>query len=124
MGAMSLVYWNSSSLFNRKWTYCCDLYNEMLKLERGSQSNELRYKKLKNALAMDLIVLDMWAHRSFKELFRDELEIAIESTSISELKKNEAIIKANLHKLTESEALEILQKYQHHLLIATSEEKV
>ena len=96
----------------------------MLKLERGSQSNELRYKKLKNALAMDLIVLDMWAHRSFKELFRDELEIAIESTSISELKKNEAIIKANLHKLTESEALEILQKYQHHLLIATSEEKV
>lgn len=72
LGGVSVLYWNLSGIFNRQWQYCCDLYLKVLQ-----EKDHVRQAALRATLAEDLVVLDLWAHRSFAELFKDELERAI-----------------------------------------------
>ncbi len=109
IAALSFFYWQSAKMDQKKWLYCSDLYNTLIQENHG---NAIISKILGNALAIDLIILDLWAHRSFKELFCDELNQAVEKRA----DKYCLITKVNEKKLTEDEALFILQQYQDDLL--------
>lgn len=107
LATVSIVYWKLWHDYHSKWTYCCGLFNDILKNSDKSAVAE----KLRRALAIDLLVLDLWAHRSFAEFFRDCLSEAI----IHYYKENALpleIKNINAGKLTECQALKILESYQ------------
>lgn len=54
---------------HEKWKYCASLFNEYLKNPEN--------KRLKAALAIDLLHLDLWARRSFGRFFKEELRAAL-----------------------------------------------
>ncbi len=66
LGSVSLVHWNISRLSYKKWLYCNRLYNDALKCDDYDT-----VQILQAALAIDLIILDLWAHRSFYDFFAD-----------------------------------------------------
>lgn len=103
IAGLSVAYWNVSTMYNRKWNYCADLYNKMLATEDATARAQLR-----NALAIDLLVLDLWAHRSFRELFRDELESSLYATY-----KDQSIIDGKITDISEGKMCE---KIAHELL--------
>lgn len=105
MGVMSVVYWNLWKDYHSKWMYCCDVFNEILKADE-SKSNKLR-----RGLAVDLLVLDLWSHRSFREFFRDCLGEAID-LYVQEPDKDEIVLKFNNGEAAEGEAMIILEHYQ------------
>lgn len=113
IGAISLVYWQTAKMFQKKWLYCSELYNKIISI--NPKESEKIYRILSNALTIDLVILDLWAHRSFQELFRDELISALkENHQTSEYESN--LIKINNGKFSEKDALEVLQKHQYNLL--------
>ncbi len=101
-----VIYWNMWKDFHSKWEYCCNLFNQTL-----SASTEGTKEKLRRALAVDLLILDMWAHRAFAEHFKEVLDEAIESYPNPHYKN---ILKDKLAKseLTECEVQDILENYQ------------
>lgn len=109
-GSTSLVYWQTAKMYQKKWLYCSELYNKIICLDPNEKEGV--YRVLSNALAIDLVILDLWAHRSFKELFRDELKLAIDKEGDL---KNYYLSKMIDGKLSESEAMAILQKHQYKL---------
>ena len=111
-GAVSILYWNIMSLFNKKWAYCCELYNKIISKNRGKSKQKL----LENALAVDLLTLDLWAHRSFSKFFSKELTKSIKKKYCKdEIMRNIIISKANEQRLTENEAWDLLN-YRHEEL--------
>lgn len=104
LGIMSVVYWNLWKDYHSKWTYCCNVFNQILTLE-----NE-KADKLRRALAIDLLILDLWAHRSFSEFFKDSLLEALNEMKDDE--KEFFIKKINDGEVAECEALRILESYQ------------
>jgi hypothetical protein len=111
LGAISLSYWNMSNIFNRQWTYCADLYNKILQ-----EGDDDARQSLKVSLAIDLLILDLWAHRSFRELFRDELFLAIDSHYSDSGNRKDLHRKANAGDLTENEANNLLEDRLRKLL--------
>ncbi len=110
--AISIVYWQASKIYHQKWRYCSDLYNKIISINPYEQE---KYRILSNALAIDLVLLDLWSHRSFKELFRDELETAIKHYKCNSPHPSLSD-KVNKRQLSEKEALEILQANQDRLM--------
>ena len=111
--SISLSYWNMSNLFGKKWTYCSQLYNQItIKDEKKD--------RLRNALAIDLLTVDLWAHRSFSSFFYCEIEKGIKGMSDND----QSLYMCKLHSgnLLESKALEILGD-QHEKLFEEEEEK-
>ncbi len=106
--SISLVFWNMNNVFHRKWKYCADLYNQYLFEESRVNKNEKeKLDIIVNSLAIDLFHMDLWAHRSFAELFYDELKSAIKDHSSDNSLSKE---------FTESEVIELLEKRHHKLL--------
>lgn len=111
-GSITVAYWNMSTMFNKKWSYCADLYNKILTVPKSdSDQRDL----LRNALAIDILTLDLWAHRSFSALFTAELLKAIdcahgEAHAVSE------IARAENGDFTESDALRVLETRNHQLV--------
>lgn len=110
VAAVAAVYWQMGLLFNRQWQHCNDLYTEFLKA-----SDTVLRGKLANALAHDLLVCDMWAIRSFENLFRMELTKAVRGvcspSKFSKVKK-----KMDKGQLTEDDASNYLSRYEAILL--------
>ena len=83
-GSVSVLFWNMTNLYNRKWEYCCNLYNDILKIkidtDKESKGSEPDRRKdiLNNTLAIDLLKLDFWAHSSFWEVFSQEIDYSID----------------------------------------------
>lgn len=102
-GSITLAYWNMSSMFNKKWSYCADLYNQILKT---TDYNDRAF--LRNSLAIDLLTLDLWAHRSFSTLFKDELLLAAKHCFTPETldRETKRILSG---KYSESEAARLLE---------------
>lgn len=111
--AISVIYWQSAKIFYQKWHYCSNLYNKIISTDH--KNHKEIYRTLSNALAIDLILLDLWAHRAFKEVFRDELKNAINNYDRLEI-RNSIFNKVNNNQLSENEALHILQAYQYKIL--------
>ena len=123
IGSISISYWNMSNLFGRKWEYCSKLYNDIttLKYERqegGSTNEDLKkiiLDRMRNALAIDLLMVDLWAHSSFSSFFYDEMKKSIldprGDDEEGECEKCRVLL-SNLNegKLSEDAALDILEK--------------
>lgn len=79
------LFWNEKVSIHKKWEYLANLYNEILKTEPAISKPEigyLPYQKrdlLVNALALDILQMEMWSHESYADLFYDSLEEAIRS---------------------------------------------
>lgn len=121
---ISVVYWGNSRLLNSKWLYCQGLYNDIVKLQCRNRLDRLTHDVLVNSLAMDLLVLDLWAHRLFSEMFSQELKRAIRNTTKGPY-KGITLQRMKGGTLTESEAMKLLETRQKVLFDQISaEEKV
>lgn len=110
VGAISVVFWNISTSVRQQWAYCADVYYKVL-------SSEPRAKKdvVANSLAIDLLVLDHWAHRLFAEFFRDELAEAI--ASVRPKSQWARIVKdIGARRFSVADAQQILEEY-HAILV-------
>lgn len=67
------VHWHHRRVYASQWKYCADLYNEIIKIVVDNYKNEKIKNRLILALCIDLIDLDMWAHKSFSEMFKNEI---------------------------------------------------
>ncbi|MBL7670299.1 MAG: hypothetical protein JNM39_07415 [Bdellovibrionaceae bacterium] len=111
-GSITVAYWNMSTMFNKKWSYCADLYNKILSVPKSDlEQREL----LRNALAIDILTLDLWAHRSFSALFAVELLKAIDCAH-SEAHALSERTRAESGNFTESDALRVLEARNHQLV--------
>ncbi len=101
------------NLVHKKWEYCANLYNKTLE----SRCRESRAMPL-NALAIDILTLDLWATRSFKALFYDELTLSIECLygKSDPSYGKEIRRKAKMGELSEEDALVLLERRQNKLL--------
>ena len=117
-GSTSVVYWNMSHTFHKKWLYCAGLYNDIIKKEENKKNSSLK-RKMANALAIDLLVLDLWAHRSFSELFSDELKHAIENNNMESSKRSSLKEQMINQEMTEDKAKELLEEYQTQLVTSS-----
>lgn len=117
-GSITVAYWNMSTMFNKKWSYCADLYNKILAVPK---SNHEQRELLRNALAIDILTLDLWAHRSFSALFAEELLKAIDCAN-SESHASSQRGRAENGDFTESEALRVLEAKNHQLVGAINSE--
>jgi hypothetical protein len=114
LGSTTVSYWNINSLFNRKWTYSANLYNKIVEHRSSSTSCSTQ---LENAFAIDLLTLDLWAHRSYADLFAHELERCILDKYSDLGNRSDWFEKINNDNLTESEAWELLN-YRHSNIVA------
>ena len=94
-GGVSALFWNMTNLYNAKWRYCANQYNDIIRFDydRYACSNckkkkgeeecpNVKNKKdlLNNAFALDLLKLDFWAHTSFWEVFSSEIKKACDES--------------------------------------------
>jgi len=57
---VSVLWWHTTGVIREQWSHANSVYNEMLK---SSDAHNL----IAVSLAIDLLILDLWAHRSFCE---------------------------------------------------------
>lgn len=106
---LTIGYWNMSSVFHKKSEHCSELYTKYL--IEVSNKNEKGASLIGNLLAIKLLTLDLWGHRSFSPHFAKTLEKAITSLK-DEANANELIQKVNAGKLNNREARCLLQGLQ------------
>lgn len=63
-----------------KWQYLAKLYNDVISL--NDEKEEDKRDVLNAALAIDLLDMEMWSHRSFSEVFFSQMEEAVELDQI------------------------------------------
>lgn len=109
LAVIIVIYGSIWKDFHSKWEYCSNLFNDILKC-----NDEEVVSNLCASLSIDLITLDLWAHRSFKETFHEELITAIkEKYQTSALP---IIEEAENGLMSETRAMEILTDYQAKLV--------
>lgn len=109
LGLNLIIYANLWKDYHSKWSYCSSLYNEIIK-----QNCEKVQRNLISNFAIDLLCLDMWAHRSFYSSFRNSVEEAIEH-KYQDCQSCQ-ITKLNSGNFSENEIAEILEDYQSELV--------
>lgn len=75
LGGFSVTYWNLKTRMGEQWNYCADLYNRVF-LD-GIEDPPLRRAYKKISLAIDIIDLDLWSHKSFRKVVSHSLELAL-----------------------------------------------
>jgi len=71
-GIFAGTYINERSNIHSKWTYLANLYNLAISQPDPKMSN-----KVLSSLAHDILIMDMWAHRSFDDVFHETLFDAV-----------------------------------------------
>jgi hypothetical protein len=104
---INTFYWAEKNKLKDKWQYLAGLYNQTLLQRANKEMNEI----LSNALAIDIVTTMMWGHRSFSEIVRVELNEAISKIDES-WKREDFENKLKTHKLTEVEAMKLLEDNQ------------
>ncbi len=110
MAIIVIIYSSLWKDYHSKWEYCSHLFNDTLK-----SLNESEAHLLEASLAIDVLILDLWAHRSFRDLFYQALENAIKF----KYKENHSIFLSTIvdrGELTEADAMSLLNLYQEHLV--------
>lgn len=81
------IYWSLDAILGRKWVYCAQLFNELVKFRSGSAIPEKKYDAtiyrarlnyLEASLACDLVDLDLFFHKSFTGIFIMALKKALQ----------------------------------------------
>lgn len=123
--AVGLSYHSMASVFYRKSESCSQMYTEMLKA--GGAGNIWCAKALSNALAIELLTLDLWAHRKYRGLFSKNLFRSIEhaystNSALINMDKPSTMEKlidiVNKGELQAKEARILLDNYQDYLMYA------
>lgn len=115
--AISIGFWSTTNVFNQKNNFISNRYADILKA-LGNKNYETA-ELLANSLSMNLVAMDLWAHRSFMLVFESAIRRAI-FYAVNE-KKTELSFEAYLEKLNSGkvridEALKLLQEYQYFLI--------
>ncbi|OQW47421.1 MAG: hypothetical protein A4S09_15345 [Proteobacteria bacterium SG_bin7] len=123
-GAIVFGYSNMLGVFHRKSDSCTKLYVQMVSL--STTGNKSAAELLSSTLCLQLLTLDLWAHRMFRRVFSNYLHLAIKFTYTNspELishhnlpeKIEDAIKMVNSGKLQAKVARMFLDNYQGHLL--------
>lgn len=77
VGVFGVVFWRERTSLYSKWRYLAHLYNESLKADC-----ELSSDILTTALAIDILDIDMWAHRSFRRVFYQTVKASFNDSGI------------------------------------------
>lgn len=75
-GAVVFGYWNMLNVFHRKSEACSQIYLEMIK--NANSGKDINSRLLCNTLCLELLTLDLWAHRMYKSLFARNLSRAVD----------------------------------------------
>jgi hypothetical protein len=78
IGAASVIFWKRSDIIRNQWTYCSDLFNDLQK-----EPNPVRRELFYGNLVMDLFLSNLWAHRSYKDVFAQHLSRPRYPTAVS-----------------------------------------
>jgi hypothetical protein len=126
--AIGFSYYSMSSVFFKKSEACAHMYTEMIKA--GGAGNTWSAKALSNALALELLTLDLWAHRKYRGLFAKNLYRAVEHA----YSKNSVPVKVtiptdmksyieliNKGHLQAKEARILLDNYQDYLMYSMNQ---
>lgn len=111
---VSIIYWGVSSRFNNNWLYCQNLFSTIAAMEVTDRASAERRSVVASSLCIDLVILDLWAHRAFTNGFHEILQRAITITQDELTIRAELLERFSLGDLREDEALNILEAY--HLL--------
>ncbi len=126
-GAVVFGYWSMLSAFYSKSAACNQIYLEMIKA--GGEGHTITAKLLSNALAIELLTLDLWAHRRFRMLFARNLYRAIEHAYSGDSQRLEMKLPAKIEDLyalvngghlQSKEARVLLDNYQDYLMYRTN----
>ena len=122
--AVVVGFWNTTNTFYNKASSCNEVYLSYL-----SAITEDNYRKifvLRNALALQLLTLDLWAHRLYRSLFAADIEAAIKYAFLEKIPSDyidtnqdmDDFIEntVNKGKLKLSQARWLLSNYQDALL--------
>ncbi len=123
--AIVFGYSNMLNVFHKKSESCNKLYVQMV--SHSTSGNEIATRLLANTLCLQLLTLDLWAHRLFRRVFSNYLQKSVEFAYsnnnidvISECKLpeslDEAITIINSGKLQAKVARSLLDNYQGYLL--------
>ena len=115
IGAWSANHWRERAIFYDKWKYLAGLYNEVLK-QKEDVSDVLQC-----ALAIDILTLGFWAHRSYQELFRDALVLAVRECREEPAEMIRRIFRGEM---SEDEALKILEDHQKSIFKRASKKEL
>jgi len=122
-GGIVAGYWSMLNAFYNKSAACNQMYLEMVK--SGGIGNTIAAKLISTSLAIELLTMDLWAHRKYRSLFARNLFRAIEhaysdQSALVEFKMPSAIEqmleRVNAGKLENKEARLLLENYQNFLM--------
>lgn len=78
VSSFGAIYWQELGRFYAKWAYLAALFNRVIEIDPAAGAKGYRKREHLNAcMASDMLVMGMWAHKSFRESFRDLLEKAV-----------------------------------------------
>lgn len=135
IGLLFGLYWNARSVFTRKWDYSASLFNKLCFDVPFVKYKDVSTKRIavhfhQSTLAIDLLVLEIWSHKSFLYCFREALELSVAYKCFAEFYEerghiNKDIILINIKKEIEllysgktihySYIKKILERYQGDL---------
>ncbi len=105
----ALGYWNMSHVFYRKSETAAEIYTQIM-TAKGS-GHFYTEQLLTNNLCLQLLTMDLWAHRLYDGLFAQHLEQAIQNTIPPE-RQNQLYDSIQKGQLQAKEAREILSNYR------------
>ena len=68
------LFWALRQINKEQWNYCADLYNKCT-----LEADPLRRLILRNSLAVDVLTMDLWNHKHFREVLAIELVASLPS---------------------------------------------
>ena len=123
-GAVIIGYWHMTGSFYKKTKSCHHLHTEMLKATGSGEEHTAEI--LSQALAIELLTLDLWAHRQYRKLFADVLTQSMkwaydhkwDGVRLERFEHfDDYIDHVNRGKLQAKEARLLMDHYQEHLLL-------
>lgn len=76
------LYWNARAVFTKKWDYAAGLFNKLCFELPFKSYSSLKEKRiaihfLQVTLGIDLLLLEIWSHKSYYPCFREVLQVSI-----------------------------------------------
>ena len=76
-GIFGATFINERASLHSKWQYLANTYTQAILMEdRAIQDHALSF------LAHDILIMEMWAHKSFKQAFKDAIQESVEKCGV------------------------------------------
>lgn len=117
--AVVLGYWNMTKVFHNKSMTCTQLHAEVIKAyaEGSSKTGDV----LSCSLALHLLTMDMWAHRTYGSTFSKNLQNALAHKYTKNGNLDQALYETEVNRLNNGqfrtrEARQVLENYLDQLI--------